>query len=183
MPDPICFVSIGFQSNALDSITANIYNLNLEPATVDGPDSITVFPNDAALSTYYFYNGKVGNNEPCDDCPYSVLAEDVTQKVDSFQTKFRIMTPIEEFKKAEACGYSVGLTQRAAVIDAINRGLEDEVKLYWSGNDPESALCEVPVEVKDERYMFDDLIGAAGAYGLFSGSLAAVGLASAMLAF
>lgn len=54
------------------------------------------------------------------------------------------MTPIEDFKKSQSCGYSVGLTQRAAVIDAINRGLEDEVKLYWSGIDPESALCEEP---------------------------------------
>ena len=78
MPDPICFVSIGFQSKALDSITANIYNLSVEAATVDGPDSITIFPNEAALATYYFYNGKVGDDEPCEDCRYSVHAEDIT---------------------------------------------------------------------------------------------------------
>ena len=64
-----CFVSIGFQSAALKSITANIYNLNLGRATTDGPDSITVFPNKAGLATYYFYNGKEARNEPCDDCP------------------------------------------------------------------------------------------------------------------
>lgn len=78
-PSPICFVTIGYISEYLKSITANIYNLKQKSAVSDGPDSITIFPTEAELAVYYYYNDKVGKDEPCDatNCPYSVITDEV----------------------------------------------------------------------------------------------------------
>lgn len=97
-PNPICFVTIGYMSEYLESITANIYNLETRSATTDGPDSITIFPTEGALAVYYYYNEKVGKDEPClsPNCPYSVVTEKV--KIISqrqFQSKFKIKVPVD----------------------------------------------------------------------------------------
>ena len=45
--------------------------------------------------------------------------------------------------------------QRAAVIDAINRGMEDKQSVYWKGSDPESEFCA------NVRYAGDDIYAEA----------------------
>lgn len=77
MVDPICFVTIGLDSIAVTSITGSIYNLEKTGADVDGPNSVTVFTD--SLVNYYFYNDKVGKDKVCEDCPYSILKDDVEQ--------------------------------------------------------------------------------------------------------
>lgn len=66
-----------------------------------------------------------------------------------------ISAPIDQFTVAQTCGYKIYYTQRAAVIDAINRGMEDKQSVYWKGSDPESEFCA------NVRYAGDDIYAVA----------------------
>lgn len=134
MAEPICFVTIGLDSIALRSITASIYNLSKASAEVDGPNSVTVFSD--SLANYYYYNGKVGKDKTCDDCPFSILKDDVEQKKNQYVAKFKFVTPVEDFLEAKKCGYHLDVVQRAAVFGAINRGFESSKNVAWEGEEP-----------------------------------------------
>jgi len=106
-----------------------------------------MFPEDAKLLTYYFYNDKVAKNETCEECDYSLVDDQIEKTKDKYVTKFKIVSSAEVYLYSKACGITLEATQRAAVDNAINHGIEEILSQTWAGNDIDSDLCPLDPSV------------------------------------
>ena len=95
-------------------------------------------------------------------------------------TRFKIVTPIEDFVVAKKCGYHLDIVQRAAIFNAINRGFEREKSITWKGEDQRHPIC---AGLKHLNNGADILLEDASAMSLLTTVLGGAAAATTLLAF